>query len=42
MRFPLTPEQSALQARVRDLADREFRPRAARWDEAEEYPWDND
>jgi 3-sulfinopropanoyl-CoA desulfinase len=41
MRFPLTPEQSTLQARVRDLADREFRPRAARWDEAEEYPWDN-
>jgi 3-sulfinopropanoyl-CoA desulfinase len=41
MRFPLTPDQAALQARVRDLADREFRPRAARWDEAEEYPWDN-
>jgi hypothetical protein len=41
MRFPLTPEQSALQARVRALADRDFRDRAARWDEREEYPWEN-
>jgi alkylation response protein AidB-like acyl-CoA dehydrogenase len=41
MRFPLTPEQIALQARVRELADREFRERAARWDEREEYPWEN-
>jgi alkylation response protein AidB-like acyl-CoA dehydrogenase len=41
MRFPLTTEQAALQARVRALADRDFRERAARWDEREEYPWDN-
>jgi hypothetical protein len=41
MRFPLTPEQAALQARVRALADAAFRDRAARWDEREEYPWDN-
>jgi alkylation response protein AidB-like acyl-CoA dehydrogenase len=41
MRFPLTPEQASLQTRVRELADREFRPRAAGWDEREEYPWDN-
>src|SRR6516164_6047210 len=41
MRFPLGADQVSLQARVRDLADREFRPRAARWDEHEEYPWDN-
>jgi hypothetical protein len=41
MRFPLTPEQIALQARLRELADREFRERAARWDEREEYPWEN-
>ncbi|MBI5627980.1 MAG: acyl-CoA dehydrogenase family protein, partial [Candidatus Rokubacteria bacterium] len=41
MRFPLTREQVALQGRVRDLADREFRERAARWDEREEYPWEN-
>ncbi len=41
MRFPLTAEQEAIQARARALADREFRERAARWDEREEYPWDN-
>jgi alkylation response protein AidB-like acyl-CoA dehydrogenase len=41
MRFPLTPAQEALQAHVRALADAEFRERAARWDEREEYPWDN-
>ena len=41
MRFPLTAEQEALQARARALADQEFRERAARWDEREEYPWDN-
>jgi len=41
MKFPLTPEQEALQARVRELADGEFRERAAGWDEREEYPWDN-
>ncbi len=41
MQFPLTAEQLALQARVRALADRDFRERAARWDEREEYPWDN-
>jgi alkylation response protein AidB-like acyl-CoA dehydrogenase len=41
MRFPLTPEQVELQQRARELADGEFRARAARWDEHEEYPWDN-
>jgi hypothetical protein len=41
MRFPLTPEQTELQARVRRLADGDFRGRAARWDEREEYPWEN-
>ena len=41
MDFPLTDEQRAFQARVRALADQEFRERAARWDEREEYPWDN-
>lgn len=41
MRFPLTPEQEAVRARTRALADHEFRERAARWDEREEYPWDN-
>lgn len=41
MEFPLTPEQSDLRRAARDLADRVFRDRAARWDEREEYPWDN-
>lgn len=41
MRFPLTTEQIDLQARVREVADGEFRARAARWDEREEYPWEN-
>jgi len=41
MRFPLGDDQAALQARVRALADRDFRDRAARWDEREEYPWEN-
>jgi 3-sulfinopropanoyl-CoA desulfinase len=39
--FPLTPEQAALQQRVWALADSVFRDRAQRWDENEEYPWDN-
>jgi alkylation response protein AidB-like acyl-CoA dehydrogenase len=41
MRFPLTAEQEAVRERARVLADREFRDRAARWDEREEYPWEN-
>lgn len=41
MRFPLTAEQEAIQTRARALADHEFRERAARWDEREEYPWEN-
>jgi len=41
VRFPLTAEQEAVQAQARGLADQEFRERAARWDEREEYPWEN-
>ena len=41
MDFSLTPVQQALKARARELADTAFRDRAARWDAAEEYPWDN-
>jgi hypothetical protein len=41
MEFGLTAEQRALQGRARALADSVFRARASRWDEAEEYPWDN-
>src|SRR5881398_2924669 len=41
MDFHLTVEQQALRQRARDLADGTFAGRAARWDESEEYPWDN-
>jgi len=41
MDFELTPEQAALRARARELADGIFAERAARWDDREEYPWDN-
>jgi len=41
MDFRLSPEQKALRARARELADNVFRERAARWDAVEEYPWDN-
>src|SRR3979411_439711 len=41
MDFELTAEQQALRARARELADRVVGERAARWDEREEYPWDN-
>jgi hypothetical protein len=39
--FELTPEQQALRAKARGLADSVFRERAARWDAEEAYPWDN-
>jgi 3-sulfinopropanoyl-CoA desulfinase len=39
--FPLTPEQETLRRRARELADSVVAERAARWDAAEEYPWDN-
>jgi len=41
MDFTLTREQEALRQRVRELADGTFAKRAGRWDESEEYPWDN-
>src|SRR5438874_1983101 len=41
MDFELTTEQQTLRQRARDLADRAFAERAARWDASEEYPWDN-
>src|SRR5256884_2628054 len=41
MDFELTTEEQALRQRARDLADRAFAERAARWDASEEYPWDN-
>ncbi|MBI2217128.1 MAG: acyl-CoA dehydrogenase family protein [Candidatus Rokubacteria bacterium] len=41
MDFELTPEQQQLRQRARTLADTVFAERARRWDEREEYPWDN-
>ena len=41
MDFKLTPEQTALQAQARELATAFVAPRAAKWDETEEYPWEN-
>jgi 3-sulfinopropanoyl-CoA desulfinase len=41
MDFELTEEQEVLKARAREMADSVFVERAARWDEREEYPWDN-
>src|SRR5206468_2659624 len=41
MDFELSADQQALRQRARDLADRAFAERAARWDASEEYPWDN-
>jgi alkylation response protein AidB-like acyl-CoA dehydrogenase len=39
--FTLTDEQRSLRLATRELADKEFRPRAARWDENEEFPSEN-
>jgi alkylation response protein AidB-like acyl-CoA dehydrogenase len=39
--FALTGEQTLLKATVRRLAEREFAPKAARWDEEERFPHEN-
>src|SRR5256714_8985392 len=36
--LPETEDQSALRKLARDVADRELAPRAAHWDETEEFP----
>ncbi len=41
MDFRLTPEQTALRMKARDLAQGSFAARAAEIDRSEEYPWDN-
>lgn len=41
MDFQLNEAQRELRALAAELAEREFRPRAARWDENEEYPEEN-
>jgi len=41
MDFQLSEEELVLQKLAREIADREFKPRASRWDENEEYPTEN-
>ena len=41
MEFDLTPDQSSLQQRARELARDVFAARAPEIDKSEEYPWDN-
>jgi alkylation response protein AidB-like acyl-CoA dehydrogenase len=39
--YELTEEQTRLRDMLREFADREIAPKAARYDEANEFPWDN-
>jgi alkylation response protein AidB-like acyl-CoA dehydrogenase len=39
--YELTPEQSEWRDTLRDFADREIAPKAARYDDAGEFPWEN-
>lgn len=39
--YELTEEQQLLRESLRDFADREIAPRAAKYDDAGEFPWDN-
>lgn len=41
MNFKLTDDQQLLIDVIDSLAEKEFRPLAARWDEHEEFPWEN-
>ncbi len=41
MDFQLTDKQTMLRKLAYDLAEKAFRPEAARWDEEESFPWDN-
>ena len=41
MDFQLNDEQKRIVALVDELGQKEFAPKAARWDENHEYPWDN-
>ena len=41
MNITITPDQQALQARARELAQGPVKARAAEVDRTEEYPWDN-
>src|SRR2546422_7366643 len=39
--YELTPEQTEWRDTLRDFADREIAPGAARYDDAGEFPWEN-
>lgn len=41
MDFQLTPEQKQIVAALDDVGKNVFAPKAARWDENHEYPWEN-
>ncbi|UCF56889.1 MAG: acyl-CoA dehydrogenase family protein, partial [Deltaproteobacteria bacterium] len=41
MDFRLNEEQTMLVDMVRKIADKEFKPKAAIWDEEERFPWEN-
>ena len=41
MDFKLTEEQQAMRAMVREVAEREFKPRALEWERTSEFPWPN-
>ncbi len=41
MDFDLTDSQRKIQEKARDIAESRIAPRAAYWDETEEYPWEN-
>ena len=41
MDFRLTPEQEMMVKVIRELAQKEIAPRAAKIDESEEFPWEN-
>jgi alkylation response protein AidB-like acyl-CoA dehydrogenase len=41
MDFQLTPDQLALQRLVREVAQKELKPLASRWDRTHEFPWDS-
>ena len=41
MDFQLSDEQIMLKKMVHDLAEKDFKPKAAKWDEEEKFPWEN-
>ena len=41
MDFDLTDSQREIQRKAREIAESRIAPKAAHWDETEEYPWEN-